>query len=182
MRPYLTFLGACWLLGCLVWLVTSLKAKPSRPRARWHPARAMRIAVLVVALLIAKHVRPAFLHLTTGPLAALGCALCAAGIAVAIWARFSLGDNWGMPMTMREQPDLVMRGPYRFVRHPIYTGMTLAMIGSALVVPPYWSLVLAFVVYFTYGARREEKDLLAQFPEQYAAYRRRTKMFVPFLF
>jgi protein-S-isoprenylcysteine O-methyltransferase Ste14 len=182
MRPYLTFLGACWLVGCGVWLVTSLKAKPSRPRARLHPARLMRVAFLVAALFIAKRVHPAFFRLTTGPVAVLGCALCAAGVAFAIWARLSLGDNWGMPMTMREQPDLVTRGPYRFVRHPIYTGMTLAMLGSALVVPPYWTLVLAFSIYFTYGARREEKDMLAQFPEQYAAYRQRTKMFVPFLF
>ncbi len=182
MRLYLTFIGACWLVGCAVWLVTARKAKASRPRSRWHPARVVRVAILVAALFIAKHVHPEFFRLTTGAVPALGCALCAAGVGFAIWARLSLGDNWGMPMTMREQPELVTRGPYTFVRHPIYTGMTLAMIGSALVVPPYWLLVLAFCVYFAYGARREEQDMLAQFPEQYAAYRQRTKMFVPFLF
>lgn len=182
MRPALAFLLATWLVFWLVWLVTSRKAKPSRRHARWHPARALRIALVIAVLFLAKHVDRSLFRVTTGAVAALGCALCAAGIGFAIWARLSLGDNWGMPMTLREQPELVTRGPYAFVRHPIYTGMTFAMLGTALVVPPYWALVVACCVYFGFGARREEKDMLAQFPEQYAAYRRRTKMFFPFLF
>lgn len=181
-RLYLALLAACWLVGVLVWLVTSRNAKPSRRRAAFHPARVIRVALLVAAMFLAKRVHPAFFGVTTGAVPALGCVVCATGIAFAIWARLSLGDNWGMPMTMREHPELVTRGPYTLVRHPIYTGMTLAMIGSALVVPPYWALVIAFCIYFAYGARREEKDMLAQFPEQYAAYRKRTQMFVPFVF
>jgi protein-S-isoprenylcysteine O-methyltransferase Ste14 len=181
-RLYTLFLLASWLVFYVVWAVTALKAKPSRRRARFHPARAVRIVFVVAALFLAKRVDPASFRVATGTVAALGCVTCAGGTAFAVWARLSLGKNWGMPMTLREHPELVTRGPYAFVRHPIYAGVTLAVIGTALVVPPYWALVLALGVYFAYVARREDRDMLAEFPEQYAAYRRRTKWFVPFLF
>ena len=63
----------------------------------------------------------------------LGVAACATGIGIATWARVCLGRNWGMPMTVRARPTLVRSGPYRVVRHPIYSGLLLAALGSALV-------------------------------------------------
>jgi protein-S-isoprenylcysteine O-methyltransferase Ste14 len=66
-------------------------------------------------------------------LAVIGAVLFACGIALAVWARLHLGRNWGMPMTQRAEPELVTSGPYRFVRHPIYTGLQAAMLGTALV-------------------------------------------------
>jgi protein-S-isoprenylcysteine O-methyltransferase Ste14 len=66
----------------------------------------------------------------------LGVAACATGIGIATWARVCLGRNWGMPMTVRARPTLVRSGPYRVVRHPIYSGLLLAAIGSALVTGP----------------------------------------------
>ena len=62
-------------------------------------------------------------------LAAVGALLFACGIALAVWARLHLGRNWGMPMTQRAEPELVTSGPYRFVRHPIYTRLLTAMLG-----------------------------------------------------
>jgi protein-S-isoprenylcysteine O-methyltransferase Ste14 len=173
---------ACWLVFWTVWAVTAQRAKPSRRRARFHPARVLRFLFFVAALFLVKFTDPSLFRVTVGAVAALGCAVCAAGTAFAVWARLSLGENWGMPMTVREHPELVTRGPYALVRHPIYTGVTVALIGTALVVPAYWALVAAVSLYFAFGARREEKDMLAEFPEKYAAYRRRTKWFVPFLF
>lgn len=68
------------------------------------------------------------------------------------------------------------------MRHPIYTGLILAMLGSAIGVHVYWALLLIFAgPYFIYSARREEAILLQLFPEQYAAYRARTGMFAPCL-
>jgi protein-S-isoprenylcysteine O-methyltransferase Ste14 len=57
----------------------------------------------------------------------------ATGIALAIWARVHLGRNWGMPMTQKAEPELVTSGPYRFVRHPIYSGLLAWLLGTALV-------------------------------------------------
>ncbi len=78
--------------------------------------------------------------------------------------------------------ELVTTGPYAFVRHPIYTGIFLAMLGSTIGLSIFWLLPLFLVGgYFIHCARQEEKLLLAQFPERYPAYKRRTKMFLPFV-
>ena len=66
-------------------------------------------------------------------LAVIGTLVFACGIGLAVWARLHLGRNWGMPMTQRAEPELVTSGPYRFVRHPIYSGLLAAMLGTALV-------------------------------------------------
>jgi protein-S-isoprenylcysteine O-methyltransferase Ste14 len=88
-----------------------------------------------------------------------------------------------MPMSLREGHELVTSGPYAFVRHPIYTGLMLAVVGSALTESLTWLLVFPlYFAYFIISARTEEKMMLAQFPGTYPAYRRRTKMLIPFLF
>jgi protein-S-isoprenylcysteine O-methyltransferase Ste14 len=88
-----------------------------------------------------------------------------------------------MPMSRKEQPELVTSGPYATIRHPIYTGLILAMLGSAIGVNIFWAVMLVPVgVYFIYSARREEAIILQLFPEQYAAYMGRTGMLVPRLF
>lgn len=113
----------------------------------------------------------------------VGVWLCVAGIGFAVWARVYLGRNWGMPMSLRQGHELVTSGPYAYVRHPIYTGLMLAMIGSAVTEGLLWLLLFAFYfAYFLVGARTEEKMMVAQFPDAYPAYRRRTKMLIPFVF
>ena len=112
-----------------------------------------------------------------------GVALCLLGFGLAINARWHLGRNWGMPMSRKEQPDLVTTGPYALIRHPIYTGLLLAMLGSAMGVNVFWALLLVLVsAYFIYSARREEAVMLQLFPQQYAAYMARTGMLTPRLF
>jgi protein-S-isoprenylcysteine O-methyltransferase Ste14 len=109
-----------------------------------------------------------------------GVALCVLGFGLAINARWHLGRNWGMPMSLKEQPELVTSGPYASIRHPIYTGLLLGMLGSAIGVNISWAVLLIPVgAYFIYGARREEASMLRLFPEQYAAYARRTGMLLP---
>ena len=116
------------------------------------------------------------------PLELVG-ALCAVlGVAFAVWARVYLASNWGMPMTLRENPKLVTTGPYRYVRHPIYTGVILALFGSTVVSGTWWALIfIASVFYFTVSAFQEERDLVEKFPDTYPAYKARTKMLIPFV-
>lgn len=109
--------------------------------------------------------------------------ICGLGVALAIWARVVLGDNWGMPMTQVASPRLVTNGPYAYVRHPIYTGMLVGMIGTVIATSPAmlmgWPL-LAFI-YFVISAFREERDMLKAFPEKYGEYMSHTRRLVPFL-
>ncbi len=114
----------------------------------------------------------------------MGVGLCLAGFGFAVWARVHIGRNWGMPMSLREGHELVTSGPYAYVRHPIYSGLMLAMIGSAFTAGPALAARSRRSISPTSSsaARSEEKTMLAQFPDAYPAYRRRTKMLIPFVF
>jgi protein-S-isoprenylcysteine O-methyltransferase Ste14 len=88
-----------------------------------------------------------------------------------------------MPMTMRATPMLVRSGPYRVVRHPIYSGLLLAILGSALATGP--GLLVAAVAagaYFIASLRVEEADMAAAFPDTYPEYARHTKRLIPFVY
>ena len=104
------------------------------------------------------------------------------GITLAIWARRHLGRNWGMPMSLKEEPELVTSGPYKYIRNPIYSGMLLALLGTGLVLGLPW--LVAFVacsIYFIYSSKVEEKIMAEQFPQTYPEYKKRTKMLIPFV-
>jgi protein-S-isoprenylcysteine O-methyltransferase Ste14 len=94
-----------------------------------------------------------------------------------------IGRNWGTPMTQKNEPELVTSGPYRLVRHPIYSGILLAGLGTGLALSWFWLIVLVLpAIYFIYAATVEERYLATQFPDEYPEYRRHSKMLVPFVF
>jgi len=85
-------------------------------------------------------------------------------------------------MSVKESPELVVTGPYAYVRHPIYTGVILGMLGSALVAGWIWLIVaLVAAAYFIWSATHEEKQMEQTFPDAYPAYKKRTKMLIPFV-
>ena len=189
MTLYNAIILALWIIFLVYWAIAAIGVKRSIGATGWWRAGGLRLAIIVL-LFLAFHI-PGFRHTlrSARPTAHIGMiegivgiALCALGIGVAIWARRHLGRNWGMPMSRKAEPDLVTTGPYAFLRHPIYTGILVAILGSAIGESPFWLLpLLLFGAYFVYSARREEGIMLQQFPQQYAAYMKRTKMLVPFL-
>jgi protein-S-isoprenylcysteine O-methyltransferase Ste14 len=119
------------------------------------------------------------------PPPALGWAaavMTAIGIGVAIWARVFLGRNWSPRPAVKEHHELVTTGPYAYVRHPIYTGMLLAALGTALTGTVFGIGVVVFAsIVFLSRIGREEKIMLELFPNEYPAYQARTKRLVPFV-
>jgi protein-S-isoprenylcysteine O-methyltransferase Ste14 len=189
MTIFQLIIPALWLVFAAVWGIAALGAKRSLGITPWWRQSLWRggIVVLIVAAL---HFTGAGHLLRTARvyqahsilLGAIGTALVLLGIGLAVYARFYLGRNWGMPMSRKEEPELVTGGPYAFVRHPIYTGIMLAMLGSAIGVTLFWGVpLIVFAPYFVHSARREEELMCAQFPAQYPEYMRRTKMIVPFV-
>ena len=187
---YRSIIAGLWLLFLVYWAVAAVGAKRNASRPRWRREIGLRLVVIlpIVALLQSQSLRQ-FLAETqrsvshSDILGWTGVVLCLLGISLAINARRHLGRNWGLPMSHKEQPELVTSGPYALIRHPIYTGLILAMLGSAIGVNISWALMLVPVgAYFIYSARREEAVMLQQFPEQYAAYMARTGMLAPRLF
>ena len=182
-------IAGMWLLFIAYWAVAGAKAKPSispsKRRWRWEIGLRLVVILLIVALLQSRSLRQFLAEsqrfVSGSPvLGWSGVALCLLGFGLAISARRHLGRNWGLPMSRKEQSALVTSGPYALIRHPIYTGLILAMIGSAMGVYVFGALLLAFAApYFIYSARREEAVMLQLFPEQYAVYKARTGMFAP---
>lgn len=190
MVTYRSLIGIFWLIFIVYWIVAAIGAKRTLSRPNWRREGGLRLAIIIIFLLVLR--TPLFRHglrearsymvTTDARLAIAGVVLCALGIGLAIWARAYLGRNWGMPMSRKEQPDLVTTGPYAYVRHPIYTGIILAMLGSAIGETLFWLIPLVFgSAYFIYSAKAEEKNMVLEFPGQYPAYQQRTKMLIPFL-
>jgi protein-S-isoprenylcysteine O-methyltransferase len=114
---------------------------------------------------------------------AIGCILCASGIAFAIWARYMLGENWSGNVTLKKGHELIRSGPYSIVRHPIYTGALIGLLGSACVtgeLKGFISIVVCFIG-FWHKLRMEEDFMMEEFPDQYPAYRASVKMLIPFI-
>jgi protein-S-isoprenylcysteine O-methyltransferase Ste14 len=179
MTFYDWIIAACWLAFAVYWVISAVGVKRNVGMRRWGWEVWLRAVIIVVAIFIVRI--PALRHVLLqlqrdvagGGMAVglAGAALCVLGVGFAIWARSYLGRNWGMPMSRKEDAELITGGPYAYVRHPIYGGMV------------FWLLPLVLCLgYFVYSARNEEKLMREQFPEQYPAYMQRTRMFVPFIF
>jgi isoprenylcysteine carboxyl methyltransferase (ICMT) family protein YpbQ len=176
------FTSVVWAVFWICWLAASVAVKAGQRRWAVYAGVRLAIVVAVIGLLrghwLAGHV------ITRDPwLQGVGLAVFVLGLALAVWARVYIGRNWGMPMSRKVDPELVTTGPYRAIRHPIYSGILLGMVGTAVAVGSSW-LVVALVlgVYFVYSAVMEERYMAERFPGTYPAYKRSTKMLIPFVF
>lgn len=167
-----------WGVFWIYWLIAAFGAKQG---ARSRRARAPGL-VVIVSIVLLRAFNTGTLAVHNPVVRILGMVLLVAGLGLAVWARIYLGRNWGMPMTEKAEPELVTSGPYRFVRHPIYSGLLLGFVGTALATNLYWLIGLAVVgAYFIYSATVEERLLTSSFPEAYPRYRAHTKMLIPFV-
>jgi protein-S-isoprenylcysteine O-methyltransferase Ste14 len=189
MTVFQSIIPALWLVFALYWGVSALRAKRNIGTSPWWRQGVLRGGLVALAAVVVHvvgknhglHAAQTF-QAHSVILGAIGAVLVLLGLGLAVFARVSLGRNWGMPMSRKADPELVTGGPYAHVRHPIYTGIILAMLGSAIGLSFYWLLPLvAFTPYFIHSARREEALMCEQFPAQYPDYMRRTSMIVPFV-
>ena len=112
---------------------------------------------------------------------ALGFLVAAAGIGLAIWSRIHLGRQWSAGVVVRAEHELIATGPYSRIRHPIYTGMLLGMLGTAVVVGEWRGLlaVLIATTGFSFKAKREERLLEEEFGPKFDDHRNRTGFLLP---
>jgi protein-S-isoprenylcysteine O-methyltransferase Ste14 len=182
---YSTPFYALWLIFVCYFFVSAWGNKATAFRVK----RTWRLVYLlgIIALIWFLSLDSGFLNLrllewtpATGPVA---LALCAAGIFFAIWARRTLATNWSLDPTIKESHELVQKGPYRLVRHPIYTGILLALFGTELAGGRMKNAIvfLFALATFLYKMRVEESLMMRQFPQAYPAYKGRTKALVPFV-
>lgn len=175
-----------WYVIAIYWAITWLGVKRTKAREK-SADRMITLAVVVLAynLLFANWVRIGPLRLRFVPqnawIAWSGIALTWQGVALAIWARYCIGQFWSARVALKEGHQLIRSGPYAVVRHPIYTGLFLAAAGTALV-GGEWRGVLAVALLLAAHSRkalREESLLTSEFGQEYANYRRSTGFLFP---
>lgn len=178
-----------WLGLGIVWLVGAITAKRTA-RTQSPGSRLLQVApeILAFLLLLGRFnwpywLRRRFVGENSPALLWLGLALTAAGIGFAIWARLWIGRNWSGRVTIKEQHELIQNGPYAIVRHPIYSGFLLAILGTAIVHGELRGLLAlpVAVVGWTLKLRLEESFMAQQFGTAYLDYKRRVKALVPFV-
>ncbi len=185
MNPFLL----TWTIWMLVWLAAWAWSKRSRKRESAGTLSLHMVPLLLASwLMLAHRVPVAGLDSRVVPqLSAfygIGLALTIGGLAFAVWARLYIGSNWSASVQVKTDHHLVTTGPYRFVRHPIYTGMLVGFLGSALAMDR-WRGVLAVALVlgaFIYKLRLEERWMTETFGDAYRDYRQRTRALIPFVY
>ena len=182
--PYL--IAVPWFTFAAYWLAGALKTR----RTIRQESFASRYGVLLLEILgffmlfsrvaevgvLGQHVVPQnYMSAVTGVV------LTWIGIAIAVWARWHLGQYWSARITLKEDHKLIRTGPYAHFRHPIYSGLDLAVLGTALAIDE-WRCVLAvgfIVLGYWIKAKKEESMLAAQFGEVFEEHRRHTGFLIP---
>lgn len=176
----------CWIVFLVYWLVSALKRKDAKRKESW-PERMRHVLPMAAAytLMFAEVAHYRWLGARFVPpfelFGIIGTIVTIAGIGLAIWARWHLGTNWSATISIRADHELIHSGPYRRIRHPIYTGMLLAFAGTALALGEVRGVIAFGIVLtaFYFKARKEESFLRQEFGERFAEHAQRTGMFLP---
>lgn len=200
MVTYGTVILISWAAFILVWGVGAFNVKRDIRgggfAGLWYRYFPLRLVVMAIPVFVVLRVLTGTAHYSrTGPvifrhglfvappaLGWLAATLTLLGVLFAIWARVHLGRNWSAAPAVKEKHELVVSGPYGFVRHPIYTGVLLAMLGAALTGRLFaiGILILSSIMVLR-RIGKEETIMLELFPNDYPVYQARTKKLIPFV-
>ena len=179
-----------WLFWFAYWGISALRVKPA-VRVESRGSRLGRHVLLIVlaVLLLRRYLwlNGSFLNERFVPdqvwIAWLGFGFTVIGLAFSCWARVVLGQNWSGIVQLKQDHELIVRGPYSIVRHPIYTGLLLAFLGSALAIGEWCALLATAIVAVSFWRklRLEERWMRELFGEQYLNYMHRVKALVPWV-
>ncbi len=181
------FINLCLAISVLYWVVAAFSTKPTLKRQRGGQWRLYLFIIAILLLFVFRN--PSGMR--DGPvlwphtlfLGIVADILALFGLVIAFWARRTLGGNWSSNVVIKEGHELIERGPYAYVRHPIYSGLLL-MILALLLNSGRLTWFIAFVsicIGLHIKARREEKLLTEHFPESYPKYRAKVKALIPFV-
>jgi protein-S-isoprenylcysteine O-methyltransferase Ste14 len=178
-----------WIVVALVWVVGMLTAKRA-VRRQSTGSRVLQTLFPAAAMVLLSRPHPAVALLAwqvlpdTPVVGWIGLVVALLGAVVAVWARIALGRNWSATVTITERHELVRRGPYRFVRHPIYSGLLLMVLGTAIAQGQLRGPIALGLVFtgFLLKSRTEDRFMLEQFGPEYVQYGREARAMIPGVF
>ena len=181
-------ISACWSVFLVVWLLAAIFTK----RTVYRESRAQRlrytIPILIACYLLFRgsHVPYPFnVHIIPKANAILVAAavLCVCGLGLCFWARAVLGGNWSGTVTLKENHELIVRGPYGLVRHPIYTGLLAMAVATEMQQGHIAGMIALILVFVSFWIKlgEEEELMRKQFPDQYATYQQQVRRIIPFI-
>ena len=180
--------GTLWSIWVVVWMLWALRTKKTQQR-EGAASQILRLALLgssVYLIFFAGNLR-GWLHARVLPyhpwMGWAGVAITALGFALTIWSRFLLGSNWSSTVTIKVAHELIRTGPYRWVRHPIYSGKILAMVGTAIALDRWRGVAAVVLIWIAFAIKRrkEEQFMRQTFGEQYTEYSKGTGAIFPLL-
>ena len=186
----LYFIIFCILIQITFWIITAFYTKKTSENKGGWTMRIIALIVVGVIIFLRKQIS-IFIpvmddifytrSLTSGIIADI---IVLFGVIIMILARIILGKNWSANVTFKENHELIMSGPYKYVRHPIYSGLLLIILGIAIY-SGYFAGFLLFVIFFFgayYKGIKEEKLLIEHFGQNYVEYKKKVKALIPFVF
>jgi protein-S-isoprenylcysteine O-methyltransferase Ste14 len=188
MKP-INFTNIIWISMAIVWALGSLNAKRAA-RTESPASRAVEVVFVLGGFVLLFNSSAHFGPLATRfvpvsqPIEYAGVAITFVGVAFAMWARLLLGRNWSAAVSIKEDHELIRRGPYALVRHPIYSGLLFGFAGTAITVGEVRGLAAVALAFIGWRlkSRMEEAFMMAQFGAEYVRYSTRVKALIPFVY
>jgi protein-S-isoprenylcysteine O-methyltransferase Ste14 len=180
------FIECCWIAWVVYWVIMAFRTKRTIERTGFIGYRLVAL-VLVVGWVAAERL----LHVSSQShvwqrslaLGIVSDCIVLAGAAFTVWARITLGRNWSAEVTFKQDHELIESGPYALARHPIYTGLIVMALGTAI----NYGRTIGFALLFSlcgalwWKARQEERIMSTHFPDAYAEYKTRVHAIIPFV-
>jgi protein-S-isoprenylcysteine O-methyltransferase Ste14 len=177
----------CWITFYVVWMIAALFTKRTAERTAWRRGWLIWLPVAAFMFVVRRAILlsvSAALWQVTPLLGIVADAMTVIGLLITLWARRMLGTNWSASVVFKERHELIEGGPYRFVRHPIYSGVLLMLFGTMLMWGRLVGLIafIVIIVALSVKASLEERLLMRHFPDAYAQYRQRVRAaIIPFV-
>jgi len=180
------FVECCWIAWVVYWLIMAFTTKRTLERRGFIGYRLVT-GILIVGLVAAGRLldvsSQSQLWQTTLALGVVTDCMVVAGAAFTVWARITLGRNWSAEVVFKQDHELIESGPYALARHPIYTGLIVMALGTAI----NYGRAIGFALFLSlcgglwWKARQEERIMSRHFPAAYAEYKARVRAIIPYL-
>jgi protein-S-isoprenylcysteine O-methyltransferase Ste14 len=182
----LLVIGCCWIAWVVYWVIMAFATKRTVERGGFFGYRLVA-GILIAGLVAAGRLLHVSSHSqlwqTRLALGVVTDCIVVAGAAFSVWARITLGRNWSAEVTFKQDHELIESGPYALARHPIYTGLIVMALGTAINYGRAigFGVVVALCGGLWWKARQEERIMRRHFPDAYPDYEARVRAIIPFV-